>query len=174
MENEFQNKWKRKLEEEREKVLSWERLFLPPVPEELTEKSVTLYIKQIKPQLRRANNRFLRFISWVLVELVFGGLVVLGSFGVFWAWYSLPDLIDEGWSFLVRAWVISAILERAWAISAICGIVFLIVLVLSWLGRIIGVNDTHPAEIVKRPSKALEKLESAVEKLQSWVDRFGE
>jgi hypothetical protein len=59
MENEFQNKWKEKLEEEREKVLIWERPYLPPIPKELTEESVTLYIEQIRPQLNRRKNRLL-------------------------------------------------------------------------------------------------------------------
>ena len=163
----FKYEWKKKLEEERKKVLSLERPFLPPIPEELTEESVTLYIKQIKPQLRRGKNRFLRFISWVLVELVFGGLVVLGSFGVFWGWYSLLVVLPSP-----PMHEIGRLLFAFSVLLTVCGIVFLIVLVLSWLGRIIGVNDTHPAEIVKRPSKAYEKLESAFEKLARALEKL--
>ena len=87
----FENKWKTKLEEERKKVLFFDRPFLPkPLPQrELTEESVVLYIKQINPQLRRANNRFLRFVDWVLFDLVFGGLVVLGALGATAGFYAL-------------------------------------------------------------------------------------
>ena len=100
----WERQWKSKLEREREKVLFWDRPFLPKtLPQnEITEESVVLYLKKIKPQLGRANNRFLRFVDWFLFDLVFGGLLVFcsfwapwGSLKLFWWGLSFTPIEDE-------------------------------------------------------------------------------
>jgi len=153
MSKEFEDKWKTKLAKEREKVLFWDRPFLPKPPHiiHLTEESVVLYLKKIKPQLRRANNRFLRFVDWFLFDLVFGGLVVLGTLGVLggcsWLVYFLLNLHPI---VMVLGCLVVALLQEFIFVFFAEPVWWWFVVVRRWLGRLRDKNKPHPVEMVKQ------------------------
>ena len=150
MSKDFEYAWKTKLDEERKRVLFFDRPFLPKtLPEnELTEENVVLYLKKIKPQLRRADNRFWRLIDWVLYDLVFGGLVVLGSLGVPWGSYALAM-----WLFQVH-FLFVPVSGPLLMFAFLSGLYWLMI-VFVWLDSLMG-NGTHPVEICWGFSKDLD------------------
>ena len=78
---EFKENWKEEFQDLRKQVLLWERYWIPVPPKEVTEETVSEYVKELSPYFRRAK---IWPLSWInlLVRIffripIFGALMLL-------------------------------------------------------------------------------------------------